>query len=92
VVGRSEHRDRFSLERAEEVLAGLAAAAIGAADPDPVPRVSRDPDDDYIVALAAAEGCDALVTGDRDLLEAEALPVPVIRTGDLAARVASARI
>ena len=45
-------------------------------DPDASPRVgSRDPDDDYLIALAAAARA-TLVTGDADLLElANSTPV-----------------
>ena len=47
----------------------LSAVAIMANDsPDP-PRVTRDPGDDYLVALAVAAGADALVSGDRDLAD-----------------------
>jgi uncharacterized protein len=31
--------------------------------------VLRDPKDDYLVALARASDAEAIVTGDRDLLE-----------------------
>ena len=37
--------------------------------PDP-PAVTRDHKDDYLVALALNEGVDAIVSGDRDLLDA----------------------
>lgn len=33
----------------------------------------RDPGDDYLVALARAAGAEAIVTGDRDLLDHEGL-------------------
>jgi predicted nucleic acid-binding protein len=36
--------------------------------PGPHPAVCRDPDDDYLVALATASRADAIVTGDLDLL------------------------
>jgi hypothetical protein len=32
--------------------------------------VTRDREDDYLVALALKEGVDAIVSGDRDLLDA----------------------
>ncbi len=39
----------------------------------------RDADDEWIVASAVAGGADMLVTGDADLLEAEApLPIPTL--------------
>jgi predicted nucleic acid-binding protein len=37
-------------------------------DPADPPRVCRDPDDDYLVALSVAAGASALVSGDNDLL------------------------
>lgn len=36
-------------------------------DPAQIISVSRDPDDDYLVALARAAAVDALVSGDKDL-------------------------
>lgn len=42
------------------------------------PAVSRDPDDDYLVALAEAAEVDALVAGDKDLLTARPAIVPVV--------------
>ena len=35
---------------------------------DPIKPMSRDPDDDRILACALASGADYLVTGDEDLL------------------------
>ncbi len=35
---------------------------------DPIPRVTRDPKDDYLLAYAVVGQADYLVTGDRDLL------------------------
>jgi hypothetical protein len=47
-------------------------------DPDHRPAVTRDPDDDYLVALAEAARVDALVAGDKDLLDAQPPTVPVL--------------
>lgn len=47
-------------------------------DPDDRPAVTRDPDDDYLVALAEAARVDALVAGDKDLLSAQPSTVPVL--------------
>ena len=33
------------------------------------PRISPDPDDDYLIALARAAGADYIVSGDSDLLD-----------------------
>lgn len=47
-------------------------------DPEPVPKVLRDPDDDYLVALAYACAAEAIVSGDLDLHEAAGLSVTVL--------------
>lgn len=39
-------------------------------DPGEPPAATRDPKDDYLVALARREGVDALVSGDRYLIDA----------------------
>lgn len=48
-------------------------------DPGGAGGMTRDPKDDYLVALALAVGADLLVSGDRDLLEA-GLVKPVVAT------------
>ncbi len=56
--------------RGRAYVAGLRAIAEMHDDvPDP-PRSTRDPDDDYLVALALAQHVDFLVSYDFDLLEA----------------------
>lgn len=67
---RVELHTKAKLSRAEadEVIAAVAADAEVVAVP-PLPKpVSRDPDDDWILAAALAAKADALVTGDKDLL------------------------
>ncbi len=53
--------------------------------PDPAAEaLVRDPDDDYLVALARQTEADALVTGDQDLLAArDDLPVKVVSPREL---------
>ena len=38
-------------------------------DPTDAPPVLRDPDDDYLVALARASSAVVIITGDRDLVD-----------------------
>jgi uncharacterized protein len=59
-LSQSELSDVRSLlaEAAKEVRQGV----------DAIKPVSRDPDDDKILACASASGADYLVTGDEDLL------------------------
>jgi putative PIN family toxin of toxin-antitoxin system len=56
---------------AAELVRWLADSASVVVDPDTDPPVhSRDPDDDYLIALASAHRA-ALVSGDKDLLALE---------------------
>jgi uncharacterized protein len=60
-------REHISREDAAEFIAVLRATASIHADADRVDHVSRDPGDDYLLALAKASAS-VLVSGDRDLL------------------------
>lgn len=67
VLTREKFRPYVSAGEAEEYVEGLALLADAVADPEVAEAVTRDPADDYLVALA--RGADAeLVTGDADLL------------------------
>lgn len=64
--------DRFQVPSelarlARSELEILAEAVV----PDDVPAVSRDPDDDQVLAAAIVGEVEAIVTGDRDLLVLE---------------------
>jgi putative PIN family toxin of toxin-antitoxin system len=62
---------KFSLSRSEltDVRTLLAEATDEmCAEVDPIEPVSRDPDDDRVLACASASRADYLVTGDEDLL------------------------
>ena len=37
--------------------------------PDEVPRICRDPDDDWVIACAVAGEAHVIISGDRDLLD-----------------------
>jgi putative PIN family toxin of toxin-antitoxin system len=68
------HRSKFSaavlasgIDRLEGLTVIEALAEIY--EPEPLPmQVSRNRDDDMVLALAVAARVDAIVTGDRDLL------------------------
>lgn len=68
-------RQRISEEEAARLLESFTLAAIQLDDPDERPRVSRDPDDDYLFALARSHA-DVLVSGDDDVLDT---PSPGVR-------------
>lgn len=68
-------RKRVEAEDARELIELLALWAIVADDPDASSVHHTDPKDDYLIALARAEGA-ILVTGDRRLLDlGEKLPI-----------------
>jgi putative PIN family toxin of toxin-antitoxin system len=91
VLGRERLRRRLSIEQAHRFVAGLAGVMTLAADPSPpYQAVCRDPRDDDLVALARAAVVDALVAGDRDLLELGGINVAVITPRELVERLADA--
>jgi putative PIN family toxin of toxin-antitoxin system len=71
VLSRPRIRTRLSADDAQLFLADVAAQVVMLADPLDPPTVCRDPDDDYLVALAIIAGADVLVSGDDDLLAVE---------------------
>lgn len=62
-------QERFDPDDLAEVVANVEEAATKYPDPEEVMALLRDPDDDYLVALAHNAEADAIVTGDRDLLD-----------------------
>lgn len=80
VLGRDGFRRYFSVDEAAEFVGAVAGASDEVDDPAAVEPVSRDPGDDYLVALAHA-AADGLVTGDPDLLEIVEPPVPIVSPG-----------
>ncbi|MDA8395871.1 MAG: putative toxin-antitoxin system toxin component, PIN family [Candidatus Dormibacteraeota bacterium] len=78
VLGRDRVRRRLPPGAAERFLTELRALAELAPDArHPLPPVTRDPDDDYLVALAREAAVDCLVTGDADLTSLVELSPPV---------------
>lgn len=75
-LGYPKLRKRVSADDARAFLDWLASTADMAEDPDDPPAVtSRDPGDDYLIALAESQRA-ALVSGDEHLLElADRIPV-----------------
>ncbi len=60
-------------------------------DPPPLPEpVSRDPDDDAVLALAAAARPDLIITGDKDLLVlGNHAGIPIVSAAEALARITS---
>ena len=60
---------RISTEQLNRFTALLTESAEQVAEIETtIPAVTRDPDDDYVLAYALVGGADFLVTGDKDLL------------------------
>lgn len=70
--------ERFDPEDLAEIVANVEDAAIAYEDPTEIEALLRDPDDDYLVALARGADAEAIVTGDSDLLDHVELHPPAI--------------
>jgi|SRR5215210_8335441 len=72
-------RERFLRWRTRDELdhfvAGLRVLAHRVDDPVDVPSMTRDPNDDYLVALFRSSGADILCSGDGDLMTVPGLKV-----------------
>lgn len=71
-------RDRVPAAEARLAVTRIGDVAISFDDPVDVEPILRDPDDDYLVTLAKAAGAEAIVTGDKDLLDHVGLQPPAI--------------
>lgn len=62
-------RDRVAPDDVAEFVDLIAQISERAAEITfPVPRIARDPDDDYLLAAVLLNDVDVLVSGDKDLL------------------------
>ena len=89
VLSRPRIRQRVPSAVARLFLSDLAAQVVMVADPADPPRVCRDRDDDYLIALADSVAADVLVTGDNDLLAVDAIAavMEVVTPRELADRL-----
>ena len=78
VFERPGLRRFFDLDAALELLASIEGAAVLHPDPSTGPAVSRDPADDYLLALSRVANVDLLVSGDRDLLAISDYDPPIV--------------
>ena len=75
---RPRLRKWISLERATLFVDTIEAVVDLVDDPAEFQTETRDPNDDYLIALARAHDVDAIVSGDKDLLEWEDQRPPVM--------------
>ena len=78
VLDRAHVRRRLPRADADRYLLTLATRATQMPDPEPIAAATRDPDDDYLIALARAARADLIVSGDNDLLEWPEQQPPVV--------------
>ncbi|HSZ13283.1 MAG TPA: putative toxin-antitoxin system toxin component, PIN family [Solirubrobacteraceae bacterium] len=70
VLARPKFRDVLGQEATDRFLADLIAIAEWAQDPTAAATsATRDPDDEYLLALSRSAKVDVLVSGDRDLTD-----------------------
>jgi uncharacterized protein len=82
-------RFEFPPELARAVMGELESLA-DVVVPDDVPAVSRDPDDDQVLAAAVAGDVEAIVTGDADLLVLEMhRGIRILKPSDFVAELTS---
>lgn len=65
-IRRDRFRERVTLADVDDLVAELRRSAHLVDDPAHPPPVSRDPGDDYLIALALHAKTDVLISGDRD--------------------------
>jgi putative PIN family toxin of toxin-antitoxin system len=67
-LGNKYFRERFHPDDLAEIVANVEEVATRYDDPKEIAALLRDPDDDYLVALAREALAVAIVTGDHDCL------------------------
>ncbi len=69
---------RLGQTTVEDILTGIASACTMQPDPAQVAAILRDPEDDYLIALARTAKAELIVTGDKDLLDHIDLEPPAV--------------
>ena len=54
--------------------------------PDASVKRSRDPDDDYLIALAIKIRADCLISGDKDLLDLDTAEIRIVSVAEMPRR------
>lgn len=71
-------RSRLDVAQVHAYVTTLASDALLVDDPRTTERVSPDPRDDYLLALARMSGAEVIVSGDRHLTELGDVRPPVL--------------
>jgi uncharacterized protein len=78
VLRRPKFRPLISAVEVDGLLSALVEEGIEFSDPAVQPGVTRDPGDDYLVALARVSKADLIVSGDTHLTELIEPVTPVL--------------
>jgi len=87
VLGREKFSAHAAEGRSAAYIAALRDRATMVEDAPPGSPRTADADDDYLIALAHAHGVDAVVSGDRHLLDAALSELSVLTPRELADRL-----
>jgi uncharacterized protein len=78
VLKREKFRSYVGLREVKQYLALLRRFATIAPDVEVTQTLSPDPDDDYLITLAASQSATSLVSGDTHLTDLKQAPIPVL--------------
>ena len=85
VLSRDKFRRYVNLDAARKYVGRIRSDATVVPDPEGLPPLrSKDPKDDYLIALAHSQNA-ILVSGDKHLLDLAGRGAPVLAPGDLLA-------
>jgi uncharacterized protein len=84
---RPRLRKWISLETATLFVDTIGTLVDLVDDPAPIDTETRDPDDDYLIALARENDAELIVSGDKDLLEWKPQQPPVITPSEFEQRI-----
>ncbi len=82
-------RARIDQREAEQAMSALERIAVMLADPIDPESILRDSADDYLLALARAGAAEAIITGDKDLLDHSGLQPAAIKAREAVDKLAS---
>lgn len=84
VLSREKFAKHTAEGRAKTYIASITESTTHVEDPPASAQQTADPDDDYLLALAHDQHADAIISGDKHLLDADSNRMPVLTPRQLA--------